>query len=196
MASHVPFTPGSSYLLDALVPVPLPFLFPWLPPCMAVVFHLFFGLFVPPVWVLRLLAFCSPSPEAGSLCAPTMSFSHHHHHQRCFGQIALEPSPVDCSAFCFMFSLVSLLFVCFVCFLIFIVLLIFFTSVSLYFVHPGLFPLHYRVELPMRPSVYRFCLHTLDFIPLYFYCFLLVISPVSIGLLSGVMLSPIFGLWM
>jgi hypothetical protein len=45
---HVPFAPGSSYLLDALVPVPLPFLF--LSPASSLyggLFHLFLGLFVP-----------------------------------------------------------------------------------------------------------------------------------------------------
>jgi hypothetical protein len=45
---HVPLAPGSSYLLDALVLVPLPFLF--LSPASSLyggLFHLFFGLFVP-----------------------------------------------------------------------------------------------------------------------------------------------------
>jgi hypothetical protein len=45
---HVSFTPGSSYLLDALVSVPLPFLF--LSPASSLyggLFHLFLGLFVP-----------------------------------------------------------------------------------------------------------------------------------------------------
>jgi hypothetical protein len=45
---HVPFAPSSSYLLDALVPVPLPFLF--LSPASSLyggLFHLFWGLFVP-----------------------------------------------------------------------------------------------------------------------------------------------------
>jgi hypothetical protein len=45
---HVPFAPGSSYLLDALVPVPLSFLF--LSTASSLyggLFHLFLGLFVP-----------------------------------------------------------------------------------------------------------------------------------------------------
>jgi hypothetical protein len=45
---HVPFAPGSSYLLDVLVPVPLPFIF--LSPASSLyggLFHLFLGLFVP-----------------------------------------------------------------------------------------------------------------------------------------------------
>jgi hypothetical protein len=45
---HVPLAPGSSYLLDALVLVPLPFLF--LSPASSLyggLFHLFLGLFVP-----------------------------------------------------------------------------------------------------------------------------------------------------
>jgi hypothetical protein len=45
---HVPFAPGSSYLLDVLVLVPLPFLF--LSPASSLygdLFHLFLGLFVP-----------------------------------------------------------------------------------------------------------------------------------------------------
>jgi hypothetical protein len=45
---HVSFTPGSSYLLDALVSIPLPFLF--LSPASSLyggLFHLFLGLFVP-----------------------------------------------------------------------------------------------------------------------------------------------------
>jgi hypothetical protein len=54
----------------------------------------------------------------------------------------------------------------------------------------GLFSRPHRVELPTRPSVYGVCLHAIGFISLYFYCFLLVISPISIGLLLGVMLGP------
>jgi hypothetical protein len=45
---HIPFAPSSSYLLDALVLVPLPFLF--LSPASSLyddLFHLFLGLFVP-----------------------------------------------------------------------------------------------------------------------------------------------------
>jgi hypothetical protein len=68
------------------------------------------------VWVFRLSTFRSPPPEVGPLRAPIASFSHRHLPQRCSGQIAPEPSPVDCSAFCFMFYLVSLYFVSFVLF--------------------------------------------------------------------------------
>jgi hypothetical protein len=45
---HVPFTPGSSYLLDALVPVSLPFISLSLASSLyGGLFHLFLGLFVP-----------------------------------------------------------------------------------------------------------------------------------------------------
>jgi hypothetical protein len=63
------------------------------------------------VWVFRLSTFHSPPPEVGPLPASIASFSHCHLLQRCSGQIAPEPSPVDCFAFCFMFYLVSLYFV-------------------------------------------------------------------------------------
>jgi hypothetical protein len=62
------------------------------------------------------LAFRSTPPEVGPLHAHAASFSHHHLPQWCFGQIAPEPSPLDHSAFCFMFSLVSQYFVSFVLF--------------------------------------------------------------------------------
>jgi hypothetical protein len=55
---------------------------------------------------------------------------------------------------------------------------------------PGLFSCPHHVELPMYPSVYGVCLHAISFISLFFFFFLLVISPVSIGLLLGVMLGP------
>jgi hypothetical protein len=60
--------------------------------------------------------FRSPPPKVGPLRAPTASFSHRHLPQWCSSQIAPEPSPVDRSAFCFMFYLVSLYFVSFVLF--------------------------------------------------------------------------------
>jgi hypothetical protein len=53
----------------------------------------------------------------------------------------------------------------------------------------GLFPCPHRIELPTCPLVYGVCMHAIGFISLYFYCFLLVISSVSIGLLLGVMLG-------
>jgi hypothetical protein len=68
------------------------------------------------VWVFRLSAFCNPPPEVGPLRAPTASFSHRHLPHRCSGRIAPEPSPVECSAFSFMFYLVSLYLVSFVLF--------------------------------------------------------------------------------
>jgi hypothetical protein len=60
--------------------------------------------------------FHSPPPEVGPLRAPITSFSHRHLPQRSSSQIAHEPSLVDRSAFCFMFSLVPLYFVSFVLF--------------------------------------------------------------------------------
>jgi hypothetical protein len=69
---HVPFALSSSYLLDALVPVPLPFIF--LFPILLIIqrsFPFVFGALCAPVWVFQLLAFCSPSPKASPLCAPT-----------------------------------------------------------------------------------------------------------------------------
>jgi hypothetical protein len=106
---HVPFAPGSSYLLDALVPVPLPFFF--LFPDLLLVrrsFMFVFGALCAPTWVFRLSAFHSPPPEAGPLRTPSASFSHRHLPQQCYSQIVPKPSPVDHSTFYFMFSLVSL----------------------------------------------------------------------------------------
>ena len=115
---HVLFTPGSSYLLDALVPVPLPFLFHFLSLLLVQQsFSIcFWGSLCPylGLWVFQLSAFRSPPPEANPLRAPITSFSHHHLPQRCSSQIAPKPSPVDRFAFCFMFSLVSSYFVSFV----------------------------------------------------------------------------------
>jgi hypothetical protein len=83
-----------SYLLDALVPVPLPFIF--LFPGLLLErrsFPFVFGALCAPVWVFWLLAFRSPPLEAGPLRTPTASFSHSHLPQRCSSQIAPEPSP-------------------------------------------------------------------------------------------------------
>ena len=110
MAPAIPFALNSSYLLDALIPVPLPFLFLGLFLVRRTFSVCFWGSLCP-IWVFRLLAFRSPPLETGPLRAPTASFSHHHLPQQCFGQIVPEPSPVDHFAFCFMFSLVSLYFV-------------------------------------------------------------------------------------
>jgi hypothetical protein len=131
---HVPFASGSSYLLNALVPVPLPFFFLFLGLLLVrQSFPFVFGALYAPVWVFRLSAFHSPLPEAGPLCAPTtLSFSHCHLPQRCYSKIAPEPSPVDHSTFYFMFSLVSLLFFSFVLFFVLIFLCILFFWVSLY----------------------------------------------------------------
>jgi hypothetical protein len=127
---YVPFSSGSSYLLDALVPVLLPFLF--LFPSLLLVrgsFPFVFGALCAPVWVFRLLAFRSPPPEASPLRAPTTSFFHRHLPQQCSSQIAPELSLIDHSAFCFIFSLVSLYFVSFVLFFCF--------DFPLYFVFAG-----------------------------------------------------------
>ena len=205
--------------------MPLPFIF--LFPGLLFIWRSFpfvFGAFYAPVWVFRLLAFRSPPPKAGPLRAPITSFSYRHLPRRCSNQIVPEPSSVDRTVFCFMFSLVSLYFVSFVLFFVLIFLCIlfllgfpvfalvfpciaplcvfcvffgFYSSADLLWVcfaalRPllGLFPHPYHVELPMRPSVYRVCLHVIGFICLYFYCFLFVISLVLINLLLGVMLSP------
>jgi hypothetical protein len=77
-------------------------------------FSVVFGALYAPVWVFQLSVFCSPPPEAGPLCAPIVSFSYHHLPQWCSGQIALEPSSVDRSTFCFIFFFGFLVF-CFLC---------------------------------------------------------------------------------
>jgi hypothetical protein len=136
-----------------------------------------------PVWVFRLSAFCNPPPKVGPLRAPIASFSHCHLPQRCSGHIVPEPSPVDHSAFCFMFSLVSLYFVSFVLIFLCILFLLGFPVFALVFpciaylclfcvffsfyssadllracfatFHPlpSLFLRPHRVELPTSPSV-------------------------------------------
>jgi hypothetical protein len=179
---HVSFASGSSYLLNALVPMPLHFLF--LSPASSLyssLFHLFLGALCAPVWVFRLSAFHSPPPEASLLRTPTASFSHCHLPQWCSSQIAHEPSPVDHSVFYFMFSLVSLYFVsfdfslyfvlldflvfalvfpCIALFCLFCVFFYFYNFIDLLRVcfsvlHPllGLFSCPHRAELLMRPSV-------------------------------------------
>jgi hypothetical protein len=66
-------------------------------------FQVFFGALCAPVSVFWLLAFRSPLLEASPLRAPIASFFHCHLPQRCSGQIAPEPSPVDHSVFVFVF---------------------------------------------------------------------------------------------
>ena len=85
-------------------------------------FPVVFWVLCAPVWVFRLSAFRSPPPEVGPLHAPAASFSHRHLLQRCSGQIAPEPSPVDRSTFvivffgfpvfCFLCIIFSLIFLC------------------------------------------------------------------------------------
>ena len=182
------------------------------------------GHHIAPVWVFWLWAFCSPPPEAGPLHAPTASFFHRHLPQWCSGQIALEPSPVDRSVFCFMFffgfpvfcflciifvliflcilfllgfPIFTLVFPCIAHLCLFCVFFGFYSSADLLracFVAlrplPGFFSRPHSVELSMRPSVYKVCLHPIGFISLYFILFfLLVISPILIVLLLGVMLG-------
>jgi hypothetical protein len=142
---HIPLASGSSYLLDALVPVPLPFLF--LFPASSLyggLFHLFLGLFVPlfgssgfrRFTALRLRqVFYAPSPRH-SLIATFLS-----------GVPARSRlSLLRISLYCFF------LFVCvFFDFYSFIDLL----CVCFAVLHPlpGLFPRLHRVELLMCPSV-------------------------------------------
>jgi hypothetical protein len=131
---HVPFALGSSYLLNALVLVPLPFFFPFLGLLLVhQSFPFVFGALCAPIWVFWLSAFHSPPPEAGPLCAlTTLSFSHCHLPRQCYSKITPEPSPVDHSTFYFMFSLVSLFFFHLFYFLFLIFLCILFCWVSLY----------------------------------------------------------------
>jgi hypothetical protein len=161
---HVPLAPNSSYLLDALVPVPLPFLF--LSPASSLyggLFHLFLGLFVPLFGssgfrrfiALRLRQVFYVPPPRHSLIATFLN-------------------GVPARSRLSLLRFTDLLCVCFVV------------------LHPlpGLFPRLHRVELLTRPSVYGVYLHVIGFIFLYFFLFLLVISLVSISLLWGVMLDP------
>jgi hypothetical protein len=109
---HIPFASGSSYLPDALVPMPLPFHF--LFPGLVLIrrsFPFVFGVLCAPVWIFRLSAFHSPPPKVGPLRAPTASFFYLHLPQRCSSQIAPKPSP---------YFLVLLFSVCFVCFFLFL----------------------------------------------------------------------------
>jgi hypothetical protein len=54
----------------------------------------------------------------------------------------------------------------------------------------GLFLRPHRVNLPTRPSMYRVYLHTISFISLYFYCFLVcnkscLDRPTTLGVMFG-----------
>ena len=102
-----------------------------------------------------------------------------------------------CILFLLGFPVFALVFPCIAHLCLFCVFFGFYSSTDLFCVCfvalrplPGLFLRPHHAELPMCPSVYGVCLHMISFISLYFYCFLLVISLVSISLLLDVMLGP------
>jgi hypothetical protein len=99
---HIPFASGSSYLPDALVPMPLPFhfLFPGLV-LMRRSFLFVFGVLCAPVWVFRLLAFHNPPPGASLLHAPRRVILPSA--TLLSGVLARSRLPIDHSAFYFMF---------------------------------------------------------------------------------------------
>jgi hypothetical protein len=115
---QVPLAPGSSYLLDALILVPLPFLF--LSPASSLyggLFHLFLGLFVPLFGssgfrrfiALRLRQVIYAPPPRHSLIATFLS--------GVLARSRLSLLRLIILIFYFMFYLVSLYFVSFVYFL-------------------------------------------------------------------------------
>jgi hypothetical protein len=196
---HIPFASGFSYLLDTLVPVPLPFFF--LSPASSLyggLFHLFLGLFVPrfgysdfrcfTALCLRQVFYAPPprhSPISTFLsCVPARS------------RLSLLRLIILLFILCFLwfpyilfplfyfFVLISFVFalvfsyIAFLC--LFCVFFYFYSFADLFCVcfaviHPltGLFPHPHRVELLTRPSVYGVYLHMIGFISLYFYCFCL-----------------------
>ena len=105
-----------------------------------------------------------------------------------------------CILFLLGFPVFALVFLCIAPLCLFCVFFGFYSSANLlrtYFAVlrplPSLFPCPHRVELPTHPSMYGAFLHVISFIFLYFIVFLLIINPVSIGLLLGVTLGP--NLW-
>jgi hypothetical protein len=196
---HVPLAPGSSYLLDALVLVPLPFLF--LSPASSLyggLFHLFLGLFVPlfgssGFWrftALRLRQVFYAPPPRHSFIATFLSGV------PARSRLSLLRLIILLFILCFiwfpyiLFPLFIFYFagfpcICFsislYCFFLFVLCVLLFlqfyrSSLRLFAVlHPllGLFPRLHRVELLTRPSVYGVYLHVIGFISLYFYCFCL-----------------------
>jgi hypothetical protein len=132
---HVPFAPGTSYLLDALVPVPFPFLF--LSPASSLyggLFHLFLWLFVPlfgssgfrRFTALRLRQVFYAPPPGHSLIATFLSGVPTRSRLSLLRLIIL--------LFFLMFSLVSLYFVSFVLFfvLIFFVFALLFPCIAFF----------------------------------------------------------------
>jgi hypothetical protein len=101
---HVSFAPGSSYLLDALVPVPLPFFFS----CCR-----FFSL----LWSSGSWRFRNLPPMAGHLRVLTAPLSHCHLPQLCFRLDLVRASPVV-DRLAFYFLVLALFFVVF-CFCLF-----------------------------------------------------------------------------
>jgi hypothetical protein len=192
---HVPLAPGSNYLLDALVPVPIPFLF--LSPTSSLyggLFHLFLGLFVPlfgssgfrRFTALRLRQVFYVPPPRHSLIATFLSGVPARSRLSLFRLIIqlfilcflwfsyiLSPLFIFCFAEfpCICFSISMYSFFCLFC-----VFFDFYSFTDLLCVcfavlHPlpGLFPRLHRVELLTRPSVYGVYLHVIGFIFLYFF---------------------------
>jgi hypothetical protein len=196
---HVPFALGSSYLLDTLVLVPLPFLF--LSPASSLyggLFHLFLGLFVPlfgssgfrRFTALRLRQVFYAPPPRHSLIATFLSGV------PARSRLSLLRLIILLFILCFLwftYILFPLFIFCFAgfpcicfsislyCFFLFVLCVFYFYSstdllcVCFAVLHPlsGLFPRPHRVELLTRPSVYGVYLHVIGFISLYFYCFCL-----------------------
>jgi hypothetical protein len=197
---HVPFVPGSSYLLDVLVLVPLTFLL--LSPASSLygdLFHLFLGLFVPlfgssgfrRFTALRLRQVFYAPPSRHSLIATFLSGVPARSRLSllwliillfilCFLWFTYILFPLFIFFFLLGFLVFALVFPCIAFFCLFCVFFNFYSSIDLLCVcfavlHPlsGLFSRSPHVELLTRPSVYGVYLHVIGFISLYFYCFCL-----------------------
>jgi hypothetical protein len=194
---HIPFAPSSSYLLDALVLVPLPFLF--LSSASSLyggLFHLFLGLFVPlfgssgfrRFTALRLRQVFYAPPPRHSLIATFLSGVPARSRPSllrliilllCYVFFGLPIFYFLCLFFVLLgFLVFALVFPCIAFFCLFCVFFYFYSSTDLLYVcfailHPlsGLFPRPHHVELLTRPSAYGVYLHVIGFIFLYFYCF-------------------------
>jgi hypothetical protein len=116
---HVSFALDSSYLLDALVPMPLPFFFLFPLPFFFSCCH-FFSL----LWSFGSWCFRSPLSVAGHLCVFTAPFFHRHLPQWCFRPDLVRASLVDRLRFISLFLLCFLLFFVFVCSPCFLVLVL------------------------------------------------------------------------
>ena len=110
---HVLFAPDSSYLLDALVPVSLPFFFLFPLPSFSCCW--LFSL----LWSSGSRRFRSPPPVAGHLLVLTAPFSHRHLPQWCFQPDLVRASLVDRLTFYFSILALFPIVFCFVCFPVF-----------------------------------------------------------------------------